>query len=476
MGKQFIELTQVGRLHVDVGRRRRLLLSRDGRPDRLRSDRLAARHRQPQRIPHGVLTVVGRQLQDLEVFAGRHARAMLPQQLIVGHAKVARGKHVRVVLIVLQGPGLANQRVDDVPVVDGVLAVSRQAGHGLNLGPRPPDFDLIGVDYRVDGHPDQAAGDRVRVAANLDRAAAMDLDSVDAPPMIELARRQLAQTSQFLSELIGAARVPLVDQLLEELLVLGEAVEVAAAAEVERLIHRRLQVAVRRLDVAVLMRLAGVRPLRLDLIVVHQVAVPPAKLALFRQVVDRRAQAVAAMPAGHAAQLPKGVLDSAAHGLERFGEADGREFPVRVGEGEVVQQVVQRLAPDGDSQRVHVGEVRRPQPARIVDLGKHDGLPWAAQPPPVADAALQRPALRIGEPARPALLEPGEEGERPQPRFGLQSGLDFRPHVGERVGSGSPGARPPHLRGQALPIPILTSRLLIHACLPCRRGQAAAHR
>jgi len=261
-----------------------------------------------------------------------------------------------------------------VAVVDGVLAIARQTGHGLNLASRPPDFDLVGVDDDINLHADQSAGNRVGVAAHLNRAAAADLDAADAPPMIELARRQLTKARLLLLELVGSARVPLVDQLREKLLVFFAADEVATAPQEQRLIDDRLQVAVRRLDIAVLMRLADIGPLRLDLVVVHQVTVTPPKLAIFREVVDRRAETVAAMPARRAAQFPKGLLESAAESLERFGKADRRKLPVRVREREVIQQVVEGLAIDRDAQRVHAGEVRRPQPARVMHLGKHDVL------------------------------------------------------------------------------------------------------
>lgn len=321
----------------------------DGRPNHLQTDRLVPRQRRAECFLHGVLTVAGRQLENLQVLPGRLAGPELPLQLIVGHAKMAGGKHVRLILVLLKRAGLTDQRVDHVPVVDGVFAGAQQPGHGLELDARPPDLDLIRVDHRLDGHPDQAAGNGVRVAADLDRAAAVDLDLGEPPPMIELLRRQFTQTGPFFSEAGGAVRVPPLDQLLEKLLVLRTTGEVAAAAEQERLIDHRLQVAVRRFNVAVLMRLTGIGPLRLEPIVVHQLLIPPVKLAAFRQVVDRGGQAVAAMSAGHAAQCPQRLLQATAHGLERFREADVGEFPVRVREREVIQQVLERLTPDGDS-------------------------------------------------------------------------------------------------------------------------------
>jgi hypothetical protein len=97
----------------------------DGRTNQFRSDRFALSDRQPQRVLHGILTVASRQLQNLQVFAGCDAHAVIAQQLIVSHAEVTRGKHVGVILIVFQRAGLADQRVNHVTVVDGVLAVAR---------------------------------------------------------------------------------------------------------------------------------------------------------------------------------------------------------------------------------------------------------------------------------------------------------------------------------------------------------------
>ena len=471
MVKQGIELVQVRRLHVDLRYRRRLLMTRDGESNRLGRDRLVLGDRQPQRVLHGVLAVAGRQLQDLQVLARRHARRVITQQAVVGQAKMARGKHVRVILVVLQRPRLAHQRVDHVPVVDGVLAVARQTRHPLNQASRPPDFDHLGVDHHVDRHADQPAGNRIRIPLDLNRAAAADPDAADPPPMVELAGGQLAQAGLFLGELVSTPRVSLVDQRGEKLVVLFAAGEVAAATQEQRLIDGRFQVAMRRFDVAVLIRRSDVDPLRRDLIVVHQVAVTLAKLPVLRQVVDRRAEAVAAVGARRAPELPKGLLETVAHGLERFRETDRGKLPVRVGEREVIQQMVERLAVDGDPQRIHVREVRSPQPARGMHLRKDDLLVGTMQAAPIADSPLEGPPLRLGESAGIALLQPAEERERPQPRFGLQAGLDFRPDLDKRVRPRSPIAWRLAVGGEPLSIAILSSRFLIHARSPCRQPE-----
>jgi len=178
-------------------------------------------------------------------------------------------------------------------------------------------------------------------------------------------------------------------------------------------------VTVGRLDIAVFMGLAGIGSLRLDLVIIHQGAVPAAELAILGEVVDRRAEAVATMLAGYASQFPKGLLQPAAYGFERFGKANRGELPVGIGQGKMIQQVIQRLMVDGNAQGVHAGEVGSAQSARIVNLGEHDGPAGSMQPPPVPDPALEGPPLGIGKPARIALLQPAEQGKGPQSRLQL---------------------------------------------------------
>ena len=107
-----------------------------------------------------------------------------------------------------------------------------------------------------------------------------------------------------------------------------------------------------------------------------------------------------------------------------------------------------------------------------MHLGKHDGLVGSVLSTPVAYAPLEGAPPGVGKPTGMALLNPGKERERPQPRLGFQAGLDFRPDVSERVRPGSPMARRSALRGQAFPVAIPTSSLLIHASLPCSQSEA----
>lgn len=80
----------------------------DRHTNALRGDGRASRDRLPQRVLHGILAVAGRQLQNLQVFAGRDAGGVIAEQLIVSHAEVARGEQVGVILIVRKSAGLAD--------------------------------------------------------------------------------------------------------------------------------------------------------------------------------------------------------------------------------------------------------------------------------------------------------------------------------------------------------------------------------
>lgn len=469
-------MRQVRQLDVELGHRRRLLVPLDRQSYRFRRDRPSFGDGDPQRILHGVLAVPRRQLQDFEVFADGHLGSVHAAQRIVGHTEVARGKQVLMILIVLERTGLADQRVDHVAVVDRVLAAAGQPRHPLHFGARVEHLEVVGVDHDVHFVTDQSAGNRIRVPLHLNRAAAVNGDPAYPLPVIELARRQLAEACLFLGELVGPRGVALIHQLAEERFILLAAGEVATAAQQQRLIDDGLQMSVRRFDVAVLMRLAGVGSLRLDLVVIHQVAIACAKLAIFREVVHRGAEAVAAMPSRHAAQLPERLLESAAERLEGFGEAHAGRLPIRVGERDVIQQVVERLAGDRDVQPIHVREVRSRQVARVVDLRKHDGPPWSVRAAPLPNTSLERPPMRVGKLPGIPVLEPREKRERPQPRFLRQVRLDLRPDLPEGVSAGPPSPLHSLMRGELLAIPILARRLLVHDRPPCCRRQAIAQR
>lgn len=125
----------------------------------------------------------------------------------------------------------------------------------------------------------------------------------------------------------------------------------------QSLVHGSLKVPVRRLGVAILVRLADVDPLAREVVMFQEPPIAGLELAFDRKVVDRRAQTVAAMPLRHSAQFPERVLQAVGQGLEGLRRADGYGFPVRVREHEVIRQMFESSAEDGDSQGIHAGEI-----------------------------------------------------------------------------------------------------------------------
>jgi hypothetical protein len=188
-------------------------------------------------------------------------------------------------------------------------------------------------------------------------------------------------------------------------LVLAAAREVAAAPQQEGLVDGLLEPVMALLDVAVLVGLAGLDRLGLEAVVRKQGLVPPGERPGVRIGVDRRGQAIGAMPPGNPSQFPQGVLQPFAEALEALGEADRAGLPVGVGEHEVVDQVVERFAGDGDAEFGHVSEVTLGEPPGLVALREEHLLGRPFEGAPLFDPSLEGPQLRVGEAARPAALQ-----------------------------------------------------------------------
>jgi UDP-N-acetylglucosamine diphosphorylase / glucose-1-phosphate thymidylyltransferase / UDP-N-acetylgalactosamine diphosphorylase / glucosamine-1-phosphate N-acetyltransferase / galactosamine-1-phosphate N-acetyltransferase len=98
---------------------------------------------------------------------------------------------------------------------------------------------------------------------------------------------------------------------------------------------------------------------------------------------DGGREAVGAVLPGDPSRFPKRVLQPVAQALPALREADGAGLPVGVGQHEVVDQVLERVAGDGDAQFGHVREVRGTEPPRLVVLCEEHllGRPFEGPPP-----------------------------------------------------------------------------------------------
>ena len=417
-------------------------------------------------------------MQNFQIFPGTVPLVAAGAEAVVSHAEPRRREQIVAVGIVRERARLADQRVNDVPVVDGVPVAAHQPRPRFHTPVREPHLDAVGIQPRFYPLTDQPAVHRIRVAVNVNQTAA-----VDATTHLQTRRQprfgQVGQRPLFLGETILTPRVPRLPQILEELRVFLAAGEIAAAAEQQRLIDRGLEVPVRRLRIAVLVRLTHVDPLTRQAVVRQQVAIPRLEFPLLGVIVDGGGQGIAAVPSRHAAQFPQRILQAVGERLERLRRTHRHRFPVRVGQYEVVHQVIERLAGDGDVQRVHVREVGRGQIAGLMNLAEHDGLARTVEGSPLLHAAFEGAALRIEEPARMFVSQPVEQRLGEQPRLGRESLLDCRPDLGERIEPGTVGPRhlPPVCEpraGELAVVAVMSGRLGVHACSPGRCGQVGS--
>ena len=199
----------------------------------------------PQSIVHGVLTFVGRQLQNLHIQFVRHFFCMSGPQCVPCQTKAAGGKHFLAVSIVRKRARLAHEGIDDVPITDGRQLLADESRHGLNHMSVMRDRDLFGTDPQIHQFADQSTGNRIRVRPHADGTAATDAHTLYDVVRIQFLIRQSVQMSQIVEILLPSIGVGAFDQAFHEGDVLFSCVEVATATQQQRLINTILQVAVR---------------------------------------------------------------------------------------------------------------------------------------------------------------------------------------------------------------------------------------
>ena len=172
-------------------------------------------------------------------------------------------------------------------------------------------------------------------------------------PGVDAPRGEVVQLRPFLGEPLGPAAVPLGEERAEEPLVGRPVVEVAAAAEHQRLIDGGLESVMALLGISILVGLAGADGLRRQAVVGQQGAVTLLEQVAIAEVVHRGGEPIGAVRLGNPSQFPEGVLEPLAEALETLGEADRAGLPVGVGQDEVIDQVIERLAGERDVQVVH---------------------------------------------------------------------------------------------------------------------------
>ena len=361
-------------------------------------------------------------------------------------------------------------------VVDRRAADSDQTRHPLYRDAAMSHVDPLGADPDVDFLTDQAAGDRVGVAADLNRTATADANAWNYVVGIELAGRQGAEVLLLDGETFVAFVVPAGDHIFEEIHVVLAAGEVTATANHQSLVDDVLEMTIGRFHIAVFVGTSSVGLLSGSAIVVHQGCVALGQLLPGSVVVHGRAEAVGSVALRHPAELPKCLLNPFAEGFKRFGEAERNRFDVGVSQHAVKQRVIEPRPGNRHAEFVHHGEVTSGDLCGVMHLREHHRLVGSLRASPQPHPSLKRPPGGIGVLTAILLLQPPEERFRLQPRFGFQSSLNLRPDVFKGIDSRPVGAFRLPRRGESLIVSIVPCGLLVHACDPCRGGERLADR
>jgi hypothetical protein len=443
----------------DVGHRRGSLTPAEGLGHGVGVGRPALVEQEPQRLVHAAFSLPRGQEEDRQVVLDHAAGPPVLQQ-VVGHPEPAGGEHRIAVAVLLERSRLADQPVDDVAVLDAMLAPASQSRQGVELSGPVPDLERLGSDVNIDPLADQPAGQRIGVAADVDRAARID-PRFEPSGHLQSARRQGRQHGHFFSETLLSVGIATGHELLEEQLIVASAGEITAASEHQGLVDGLLEAVMTLLDVAILVGLPWPDRLAFELVMREQSLVAASERLGLGIAVDRGGQAIGAVSPGDSSQFPEGVLQTFGEALEALGEADGAGLPVGVGEHEVIDHVVERLAEDGDAELGHAGEVTLGEPARLMDLREVHLLGRPFEGPPLFDPALQAPELDVGKTPRESALEIREEGLGLEARVEPEQFKKFGPDILERVLPGPPGMGNSSLTGERVGVAILAYRLLV---------------
>ena len=268
--------------------------------------RLAFVEQEPQRLVHAALSLPRGQQEDRQVVLDHAAGPPVLQQ-VVSHPEPAGGEHRIAVAVLLERPGLADQPVDDVAVLDAMLTSAPESRQGVQLPGPVPDLERLGPDVDIHLFTDQSAGQRVGVAADVDRAARID-PGFEPPGHLQPAGRQRRQDGHLLMETLLSIGIAPGHQLLEEQLIVASAGEIAAASEHQGLVDGLLEAVMTLLDVAILVGLSRLDRPAFEPVMREQSLVASSEQLGFGVAVDRGGQAIGAVSLGNSSQFPQGVL------------------------------------------------------------------------------------------------------------------------------------------------------------------------
>jgi len=169
--EQAIELGQIRHVHDDRRRGRKFRTRLRQRDHRLDGELAIAGQQHAQRIVDGHLTVVGGMMQDLQVVLGAAAFVAAFAEPIVSNAEARRREQIVAVRVIGEGARLAYERIDDMPIVHGMLIAAHQARQCVHVLIGVPDLDAVGEQPGFDDLAAQTTVHRIGIAMNVHQAA-----------------------------------------------------------------------------------------------------------------------------------------------------------------------------------------------------------------------------------------------------------------------------------------------------------------
>ena len=237
--------------------------------------RLALVEQEPQRLVHAAFSLPRGQEEDRQVILD-HADGPPVLQQVVGHPEPAGGEHRVAVAVLLECPGLADQPVDDVAVLDAMLTSASESRQGVQLPGPVPDVEGFRPDVNIHLFADQSAGQRIRIAADVDRAPRID-PRLEPSGHLQPASRQGRQHGHFFTETLLSRGIASGHELLEKRLVVASAGEIAAPSEHQGLVDGLLEAVMALLDIAILVGLPRLDRLTFELVMREQCLVSLSK-------------------------------------------------------------------------------------------------------------------------------------------------------------------------------------------------------
>ena len=253
---------------MDVRRTGDLLSAGDGIENFFGRNRFAFAEEPSQDVIHKIQPFVLGGMQDLQVLLDGSPLAVPGKQLIIGHPKPGCRIQMVDVLVVGERARFADQGIDHVAKIDPLLALPEQSRQTLQALVPVPEFKMVLVDEHLHRQADVFAADRVRVPLDTQEAVGLHRDSRRRERVDSLPRKSF-QRFRFFPKRHGACLIAARHDLPQKCQILFPVGEVATPPQSQRLIKPRFQMAMRRLHVAVLMRLTDIDAMTLQTVMIQ---------------------------------------------------------------------------------------------------------------------------------------------------------------------------------------------------------------